>query len=427
MKTARNQIHVHIDADAFFASVEQVLHRELAGKPLVVGQNGGIVSALSYPAKAMGIPRVMPIISVRKKYPHVTIVSSDFQAYGIFSNRMQRIIQSYLPNLVKNSVDECSADIGKWVSNFDEAKNLVETIQQELTLKLGCTFSFGIARTPLLAKLASGLNKPNGISILTDENTPEMIYHMPVNYISGIGKQSYAKLKKYKIQTIGDFAAADQQWLSFNFSSTIIPIQQQILGVVTDIPKQKEGIKSMSRDRTFPPTENYDYLYSQASLNIEHLAKRMRKLHLFTKRIGIKLRDQDLNENQSFITLDSPSRAPEDLFEKVSELLQEVYQEHVLYRQVSITCAGLTTEMMQPDLFGASDISKSKDHVLSLIDALENKFGMSCINLATSLQAKDKLKKVYSKYNEGDVYPHALLPGEEVRKRLIYPFLGLVN
>ena len=92
VRNSRNQIHVHIDADAFFASVEQVLHRELVGKPVVVGQNGGIVSALSYPAKALGISRVSPILTVRKKYPSVHIVASDFHAYGLFSQRMDNIV-----------------------------------------------------------------------------------------------------------------------------------------------------------------------------------------------------------------------------------------------------------------------------------------------------------------------------------------------
>lgn len=421
------QIHVHIDADAFFASVEQVLHRELIGKALVVGQNGGIVSALSYPAKALGIPRVMPIITVRKQYPGVSIVSSDFHAYGIFSERMERIIRHHLPNLVKNSVDECSADIGKWVKGFDEAEELVKVIQKELELKLGCTFSFGIASTPLIAKMASGMNKPDGITIIRPEGIGKMIYHFPVNYISGIGKKSYESLKKYHIRTIGDFAKADADWLKYNFSISMPALQKQILGIVTEIPKQKEGIKNMSRARTFPSTESYEYLYSQMSMNIEHLCQRMRKENLFTKRIGIHLRDQDLKFTNSFVTLTSPSREPQLLLHESSKLLKEIYVGNVLYRQISVTCSGLGAGVTQNDLFGELDRSESKDGILHLIDSLEERFGKSCVGLASSLQAKDNLERIYSRYVQGDIYPHPLLPGEEIRKRLLYPFLGSID
>ncbi len=426
-KNNKKNIYIHIDADAFFASVEQVLHRKLRGKAIVVGQNGGIVSALSYDAKDLGISRVAPIVTVRKKYPSVYVVASDFHAYGIFSQRMDNIIRNHFPNLVKNSVDEGSVEISKWVDSFDEAEELVEKLKIELYQKLGCTFSFGIARTPLLAKLASGMNKPNGVTILNDINTEEMIYHMPVNCLSGIGKQGYIKLQKNRINTIGDFAKADSNWLRHTFSISMPALQKQVLGEVVDIPKQKEGIKSMSRDRTFSATESWEYLHSQISMNIEHLTQRMRNKNLFTKRIGLRLRSQDLHYTQSFITLSSPTRELGYLLSEMKKLLDGLYQEGILYRQVSITCAGLSSVPIQNDLFGELRNSESKDNILYLMDNLENKFGKSCVGLASSLQAKDNLTKVYSRYVEGDTYPHQLLPGEETKKRLQYPFLGLID
>ena len=423
----KNQIHIHIDADAFFASVEQVLHRELKGKAVVVGQNGGIVSALSYPAKYLGISRVSPILTVRKTYPSVHIVASDFYAYSIFSQRMDNIIKKHFPNLVKNSIDEGSVEMSKWVESFDEAKKLVHTLQTELQIKLGCTFSFGIARTPLLAKLASGMNKPNGITLLSDKNREDQIYKIPANHLSGIGKQGYAQLQRYGIHTIGDFAKADPEWLRYTFSSLISGLQQQVVGNVVDLPKQKQDIKSMSRDKSFPPTNSYDYLYSQISLNIEHLSQRMRKENLFTKRIGIKIRDQNFVHTQSFTTLSSPTRDPEYLLSESKKILNKLHQEAVLYRQVSVTLSSLGEGVIQHDLFGALHTSESKDSVLHLIDDLEKKFGKPCVTLASSMQAKKNLKDIYLQCEKDDTYPHVLLPGEEIKKRLPYPFIGSIN
>lgn len=426
-RNSKKNIYVHIDADAFFASVEQVLHRELKGKAIVVGQNGGIVSALSYPAKDLGISRVLPIVTVRKKYPSVHIVASDFYAYEIFSQRMDNIIRNHFPNLVKNSIDEGSVEISKWVNSFDKSEKLIKELQIELYQKLWCTFSFGIARTPLLAKLASGMNKPNGITILNDQNIKEKIYHMPVNCLSGIGKQGYIKLQKNRINTIGDFVKADSNWLRDTFSISMPALQKQVLGEVVDIPKQKEDIQSMSRDRSFPATTSCEYLHSQISMNIEHLTQRMRKENLFAKRIGLRLRDQDLNYTQSFITFASPTRELDYLLSEIYKLFDKIYQKGVCYRQVSVTCAGLGGAPIQNDLFGELYSSESKDNLLRLMDNLENKFGKSCVGLASSLQAKDNLEKIHLKHFEGDTYPHKLLPGEEIKKRLKYPFLGMVN
>lgn len=426
-KNNKKYIYVHIDADAFFASVEQVLHRELKGKAIVVGQNGGIVSALSYPAKDLGISRVLPIVTVRRKYPAVHIVASDFYAYEIFSQRMDNIIRNHFSNLVKNSIDEGSVEISKWVNSFDEAEELVVKLQAELYQKLGCTFSFGMARTPLLAKLASGMNKPNGITILSDSNVEEKIYSMPVNCLSGIGKQGYIKLQKNRINTIGDFAKADTNWLRNTFSISMPALQKQVLGEVVDIPKQKEDIKSMSRDRSFPATTSCEYLHSQISMNIEHLAQRMRKENLFAKRIGLRLRDQDLHFTQAFITLSSPTRELDYLLLETNKLFNQIYQEGVSYRQVSVTCAGLGGAPIQNDLFGELYSSESRDNLFCLMDNLEDKFGKSCVGLASSLQAKDNLAKIYLKHVEGDTYPYGLLPGEEIKKRLLYPFLGMID
>lgn len=215
----KKKIFVHIDADAFFASVEQVLHRELEGKAVVVGQNGGIVSALSYPAKKLGVQRVTPIVTIRKQFPGVQIVSSDSHAYHIFSQRMKRIIKAHIPNLIKNSIDECGAEITEIISGYKDAEKFVTALQKELHEKLGCTFSFGLAHSPLVAKLASGMNKPSGITVIAPEHISETIGHMPVSTLSGIGKQTTKKLYEKDIKTIIDFMSKDKDWCLHHFSA----------------------------------------------------------------------------------------------------------------------------------------------------------------------------------------------------------------
>lgn len=426
-KDPKKQIHVHIDADAFFASVEQAIHRELRGLPVAVGQNGGIVTALSYPAKDLGVSRVAPVVSVRKDYPEVTIAASDFNAYGIFSKRMDNIIRSHFPNLVKNSVDEGSVDMTEKVGSFEEAEVLIKKLQTELEQKLGCTFSFGIARTPLLSKLASSMNKPNGIEVLTDENVKEKIHYLPADCLSGIGKQGYKHLQENNIYTIGDFAKADPDWLLHEFSIVMPALQKQVLGKVVEIPRQKEGIKSMSRERSFPATKSYQYLHSQLSSNIEHLASRMRKEDLFTNRIGLVLRGQDFSHSKSFVSLSYPTRDPQYLLSEANKILEEIFQDGIYYRQVSVTCSGLGKQPIQKDLFGEVKESDSKDEVLQMVDVLEDKFGKKCISLASSLEAQKNTQKAFSGRVEGDVYPYGMLPGEEIGKRLQVPFIGEVN
>lgn len=423
-KRNREAVYVLIDADAFFASVEEVLHRELKGKAIVVGQNGGIVSALSYSAKKLGIPRVMPIVTVRRNYPEVQIVSSDYYAYRIFSKRMVNIIKNYIPNIIKNSVDECSAEISPITNSYEEAQELLKELQEELFIKLGCSFSFGIGSSPLLAKLASGMNKPSGITILNNKNVKEKIYHLPVYYISGIGKKTVEKMNRYSIKTIGDLMSKDSQWLAFQFSKPMIKIQEQISGIVSEKIKEKSAQKSMSRARTFLTTDDLEYIHSQALFNVEYLSHRLRKDDLYTQRIGVSIRKSDLTRENSYITLTKPTSDTIVIFNEIKKLLLTIYDNQSEYRAVSVTVTNFSKEIYQKDLFGEIETSQKNNKIMSLMDNMEKKFGTTSIQLASSFKAKEQLIKLSSRRTEEDVYPHDLLPGEAIKKRLVYPFLG---
>jgi DNA polymerase-4 len=161
-----NSFFIHIDADAFFASVEQCIHRELRGKFVVTGRDGAMAIAMSYKAKALGVERATPMHIINKDFPHVHMVASDYFIYRIFSQRMLNIIQTYIPKIQRKSLDECSADITNSVGSFSQAYDLAFIIKQELELKLQCNFSIGISSSELLAKMASGINKPLELTII---------------------------------------------------------------------------------------------------------------------------------------------------------------------------------------------------------------------------------------------------------------------
>ena len=200
-----SSIYIHIDADAFFASVEQCIHKELKGKPVVAGREGSMVIAMSYEAKALGVERGIPTYLLEKEHPEVYMVASDYQIYKIFSDRMITIISEHLPTIQRTSVDECKGYFPSSLQSFDEAKKHAEDIKNNLETKLGCTFSIGIARTPLLAKIGSAMQKPSGITVINTAEEYEKLCTLGIEKVPGFGRQMAPRLRGMGVATIKQF------------------------------------------------------------------------------------------------------------------------------------------------------------------------------------------------------------------------------
>lgn len=383
---------LHMDGDAFFVGVEVAKDPTLRGLPVVTGGERGIVTALSYEAKALGIVRGLPIFKVKKQYPTVIIMDGDYKSYAKYSSMMFDIVRRYADDVEEYSIDECFADL----TGLDKPlkmsyREIAERIKREVTNELGLSVTIGVAPTKVLAKVASKWVKPNGLTIIEKDNTNEFLSKMPIGKIWGIGPRTASTLEKHGIQNAQQFVDRGLPWVKENFSKPYEAIWLELSGIyVMELhAEQKTKYSSIQKTRTFhPATNDVTFLLSQLSKHIEEACSKARHYHLTPKKFSIYLKDQDFVYTASTIALSPPTNAPEILLSLTTIHFKEIHKKGILYRTTGITLHDLHEQMMtQGDLFGNSDRSSKFEEVHKHMDALEAKYGKKMVHLGSTHKA----------------------------------------
>ncbi|MEI6503040.1 MAG: DNA polymerase IV, partial [Armatimonadota bacterium] len=214
-----NRIILHADMDAFFASVEQVLHPEYRGKPLVVGgpEARGVVCAASYEARKFGVHSAMPIWKARQLCPRGLFVPVNGPACATASRRALEIYQQYTPRLDPISIDEACLDITGSVKLFGPPEQIARHLQERIEAELGLSVSIGLAPNRLLAKMASDWHKPHGLTIVSPEDLPEILRPLPVEKLWGIGPVTAQRLNHLGVSEIGQLQGIPLRLLEKEF------------------------------------------------------------------------------------------------------------------------------------------------------------------------------------------------------------------
>ncbi|MFA6225926.1 MAG: DNA polymerase IV [Methanoregula sp.] len=255
------RIILHLDMDCFYASVEMRENPGLKGKPVVIGadpKNGtgrGVVSTCSYEARAFGIRSAMPISQAFVLCPHGVFLPPYFPRYAKASAEMMAILKSYGFLYQQVSIDEAFLDVSA-CGGYPAATVLAARIINDIRTQLGLTCSIGIAPTKVLAKIASDINKPDGLTVVKPENIFSFIAPIPVRKIPGVGKKAEAELFEMGIRTIKDLAEYDIQMLIARFGRSAIALQAITSGIDDDMVKERDGVKSVSREMTFSEDTN---------------------------------------------------------------------------------------------------------------------------------------------------------------------------
>ena len=185
---------VHIDADAFFASCEQARDPKLKGKVVITGKERGIASAVSYEGKALGIKRGMRIPEIKRLCPEAVHLPSDYETYSLYSARMFSTVRDYTNVVEEYSMDECFAELtGLRRPRRMSYPVMAAHIQHDLEVKLGMTFSIGLAPTKVVAKIASKWQKPSGLTVISGRELPDYLRQLPVGEVWGIEKQTASR------------------------------------------------------------------------------------------------------------------------------------------------------------------------------------------------------------------------------------------
>lgn len=387
---------LHMDGDAFFVGVEIAKNPKLRGLPVVTGAERGIVSALSYEAKALGVVRAMPIQRLKRNFPTVIVLPGDYKSYLHYSKAMFDIVRRYADDVEEYSIDECFADL----TGLDKPLKMsyleiAERIKKEVSEELGLSVTIGLAPNKVLAKVASKWVKPNGLTVITQENKNEFLEKFAIDKVWGIGPRTALLLQKEGIQTALNFAHKSREWVHQKVSINYEVIWQELHGnsLMKLHQEMKTVYKSIQETRTFhPATSDTTFLLAQLSKHIEGACGKARRHNLAPKKFTFLLRAQNLEYSFCTVMLPVPTCSPEELISLATSKLSDVYRSGVLYRATGVTLQNLVSAgTVQPTLF-ESALSKSDkfDSLHKEIDLLEKKLGKRLVHLASTQQALGK-------------------------------------
>lgn len=387
-----------MDGDAFFVACEIAKNPKLKGLPVVTGEERGIVSALSYEAKALGITRGMPIFKLKKQFPKVLILPGDYKSYAKYSGAMFDIVRRYADDVEEYSIDECFADLtGLDKPLYMTHKEIAEQIKDEITTELGLSVSIGVAPTKVLAKVASKWQKPNGLTVITKETAKKFLEKVSIGSVWGIGKQTTEFLRNRGVETALAFLEKDIEWLRENLSSPYEALWLELGGVsVMKIdPNPKTVYSSVQKTRTFhPATNDKKFLLSQLSKHVEDACKKIRHYNLIAKQFSFFLKTKEFTYHSFSVPIPISTNSPEPLIALIKAYFDKVCHPEYLYRTTGVNLYDLGPEgLAQRDLFDDFKEEIRFNTIHKQIDLLEDKFGKRIMYLGSThdaLQRKEK-------------------------------------
>ncbi|MEW6162469.1 MAG: DNA polymerase IV, partial [Nitrospirota bacterium] len=299
---------LHIDMDAFFAAVEQKRHPELIGKPVVIGGDGdptkrGVVSTASYEARKFGIHSAMPLRRAYRLCPEAVFLPVDYDEYIKVSEKIKGILRGFTSLVEDVGIDEASLDITDVDIKPEEmAKKIKERIREEL----GLTCSIGIGPNKLLAKIASDMNKPDGLTTISEEDVKRLIWPLPARKLLGVGPKTEMRLKDKGINTIGDLASIPHERLIEYFGKSYGNYLYEASRGIDESPVITHWEpKSMSREITFQrDTDRWNTIAKNLAELTRDIVNTMKESGYKGKTVTIKIRFSDFETYTRAKTLD---------------------------------------------------------------------------------------------------------------------------
>ncbi len=244
---------LHVDMDAFYASVEQRDNPELRGKPLVVGggNNRGVVAAASYESREFGVSSAMPMAEARRRCPNLLRVAPRMSHYNAVSDQIFEVFREFSPLVEGLSLDEAFLDVTASLNLFGSGREIGTAIKQRIRDETRLTASVGVAENKLVAKIASDMDKPDGLVEIRSDNVNQMLDPLPVSVIPGIGKETLARLHKVDIRSVKDLRLADGRDVEPIFGRFTTKTQNRAAGIDDRPVMSSRGEKSISAEETY--------------------------------------------------------------------------------------------------------------------------------------------------------------------------------
>jgi DNA polymerase-4 len=330
-----SKIIVHIDLNAFFATAEEIRDPSLVDKPVIIGGDGrkGIVSTASYAARKFGIRSGMPTFQAKRLCPHVLILPVDFRYYGLLSREFFAFVRKYSKKVEKASVDECYIDMTEALENVEDVRAYFLNMQNKLLEKTGLKCSIGVGPTKFLAKMASDMKKPMGLTILRRRDIPRLLYPLSIRDFYGIGRKTSPKLEAIGIKTIGDLARrinSDDPEMHLLLGKFFFVIKDWVNGYGNDeVDLEPWDPKSIGNSSTFMhDTDDFMEIKEMISTLAKEVSERAQNERKQGSTVQLVIKDTEFKTINRSLTFARPTNEYEVIFDKALTLLERHYKGH---------------------------------------------------------------------------------------------------
>jgi len=383
------RIILHVDFDAFFASVEQQRNPDLRGRPVIVGGTSprGVVSTASYEAREFGIHSAMPMWEARRRCPHGVFLPVDGRTYSECSARAREILSRFSPRMDPASIDEAYLDVTGSINLFGGLESLLARIKREIREELGITVSIGVAPGRLVAKIASDWEKPDGLSVVPPDELPERLFGLGVQHIPGVGEVTQRRLEQMGVRTIGQLARIPKTLLERHFGRhggyLYRASHAQDDTPVPYYRPGKDARKQISREETLARDTRDPAVLEQRLLALcAEVARRLRASGRQARTVTLKVKLSNFRLFTRSETLQEPTELDGVIFECARDLLERVHFGAQRARLIGVGLSNLTdgSGPAQLSLFDGApahhgDLARARD-------AIADRFGSRAITPA---------------------------------------------
>jgi len=357
----KKRIILHVDMDHFFTAIEERMHPEYRGKPVIVGadpkegKGRGVVSTCNYEARKYGVRSGMPISRAWKLCPNAIYLPVNYELYTKVSERIMAILRKYADKFESWGIDEAFLDVTSKVRDYAEAEALARQIKKEILEKEGLTCSIGIGPNKLVAKIASDYQKPDGLTVVTEEEAERFLAPLPVRKLLWVGRKTEQKLRAMGIKTIGDLARHDPTVLAETFGVIGTQLYLMAHGIDKSEVEEQRQIKSISRDITFEEdTSDFNLVLNTLEKLAEEVHNDLMRQQLYFKTVTVRVRYENFETHTHSRTLPFMTNRLQDLKKTAKELIQDYLKPERKIRLIGVRVSNFISAEKQKTLDTAS-------------------------------------------------------------------------
>jgi DNA polymerase IV len=378
---------LHVDMDAFYASVEVAKDPTLKGKPVIVGglAGRGVVTSASYEARAFGVRSAMPTITAHRLCPDGIYLSNDFDAYVAFSKQISEVFNSYSPLVEPLSLDEAFIDVGGSVKLFGTPVDIAQRIKQDVSA-IGLPCTVGVAPNKFLAKLASTQGKPNGLLVIKTDAVHEFLHPLPVEALWGVGAATAETLRRLGLKTVGDVATIPRRTLERAIGDATGGHLHLLANGIDDRPVIPDGpAKSVGSD-----LDDNEIILREVLRLADRTASRLREKGMCGRTVTLKVRWSNFKTITRSRTMEAEFDNAAEIYEAVKGLYLKLDPQRPRIRLLGVAVSSLASGPPRRQLLLDDSGRSAWNEAASAVDDIRRRFGEEAVTPATLLDGSTR-------------------------------------